>query len=214
MYQFFFFSSFNVNVSIQSHSAVYSARQFVFLKLAIEIVKWTFELKLQYVVGKCVLLTIQMVKPVTVCFFFLPNHFGQRGWWWQMFVWFLTDDVLLLTTTEPVITNPPRSVEVNSTSIDNSLPTTLVCEIENAVEYNWYKVAPTPRRQLVKSGNVLPFENIDDLDQGFYICTGTGGGLFMDRTVETKPALLTIAGKNIKKDFPHLFKEHYRIGFC
>ncbi|XP_033647152.1 uncharacterized protein LOC117306763 isoform X2 [Asterias rubens] len=102
-------------------------------------------------------------------------------------------------TTEPVITNPPRSVEVNSTSIDNSLPTTLVCEIENAVEYNWYKVAPTPRRQLVKSGNVLPFENIDDLDQGFYICTGTGGGLFMDRTVETKPALLTIAGASIFK---------------
>ncbi len=104
-------------------------------------------------------------------------------------------------TTEPVIKIPPRSVEVNVTSVDNFLSTTMVCEINNAVEYNWYKVAPAPRRQFVKSGNVLPFEFIKPLDQGSYICTGKGGGPFTDSTAETKPATLTIAGRNTKSFF-------------
>lgn len=106
--------------------------------------------------------------------------------------------------TEPVIKIPPKSVEVNVTSVSEFLSTTMVCEIENVVEYNWYKVAPAPRRQFIKSGNILPFTNVNALDQGSYICTGKGGGPFGEQTAESKPATLTIAGRNKS---PHLLND-------
>ncbi|XP_038060762.1 uncharacterized protein LOC119731635 [Patiria miniata] len=104
---------------------------------------------------------------------------------------------------EPVVITHPKSVDVTLLRVIDSPPVgtaVMTCYIENAVEYEWYKVAPVPARKLVKSGSTLSFTigQSNPGDQGSYVCVGKGGAPY-NSTVETRPATLTVDGFSVFK---------------
>ncbi|XP_022103941.1 uncharacterized protein LOC110986402 [Acanthaster planci] len=109
------------------------------------------------------------------------------------------------STAVPKVVTHPRSVDVVLRPSNNEVEegtAIMTCYIENAVTYEWYKVAPVPGRTLVKSGSTLSF-TITQFDnprvQGSYMCVGKGGTPYDDISQETRPATLTVDGFSMFK---------------
>ncbi|XP_022084125.1 uncharacterized protein LOC110975718 [Acanthaster planci] len=91
----------------------------------------------------------------------------------------------------PVVSSSARHLIEAPNDLLSNQPFPVVCPIENAASYDWYRINSDGRRKFVTNGCKLIFPSFEDLrDQGAYICVGRGRSPLVTATAEHRTVVL------------------------